>query len=123
MSCRVHRIGNRLWKVAHLVDSRNLNTLNNLSLHLLSAILPKCCLILPDLPVINLAQKRHHLSVQHGGKEIRMQRRVSETLLEAVALVISTLGVDFRESKLIFGRVIVPERPVECTVYVDLEGQ
>ena len=75
-----------------LLDSGDPDTTwGDLRLHLLPTVLSHRGRIVSESAVVYLRQQRHHLRVEHRGEQIRVQRRVSEPFLEAVALVISAL--------------------------------
>jgi hypothetical protein len=59
--------------------------------------------------------------MEHGREEVRMQRRVPETLFQLVSTSICALRVDLGSVELLGCRNIIPEGRIKRTVDVDLE--
>jgi hypothetical protein len=68
-------------------------TLNDLSLQFLSTILIQLSLFGINPALIHFSQQRHHLGVQHGREQIRLQSRVTKAFLQSVPFDVGALGV------------------------------
>ena len=109
--------------VTYLIDSSNLDTtLDNLSLHLLTAILVELGLFLSECSSVHLTEERHHLGVQHRREQVGVQCGMSESFLKAVPFNIPTFRMHLRQSKFFLRRVEVPEVVVKDANTVELVG-
>src|SRR5882762_10213074 len=95
---------------SHLTDGGNPDTASdNLSVHALAAVSFHFHLLVRQFALVYLRKKRHHICVQHGSEQLHVQRGVSKTLLQAVALHIVTLGMHLRQTYLIVSWNVVAE--------------
>ena len=92
------------------------------SLHLLPAHVLHPRALGLELPAVHLREEAGHVRVHHRREELRVERRVPEALLEAVARVVVAAGVHLRLAQLVRGRDVVPERRLEVVVDVRLEA-
>ena len=108
---------------SYLLDTGNLDaTSDDMRLHRLAAHVSNLGLYVLDLAVVHLRQQTRHVRVHHRREQLRVERRVAETLLEAVARVVVAAGVHLGLAQLVRGGDVVPERRLEVVVDVRLEA-
>jgi len=109
------------WIETNLVNGCNFDTSRyNLGFHLLAAIFVHLGLSTTDLALIYLAKQRHHVLMQHGREQLRIQGRMAKSFLELITLVICPFGMNLRCGDFIFCRGEVIENGNVGTVDVDL---
>ena len=109
--------------VTYLIDSSNLDTtLDNLSLHLLTAILVELGLFLSECSSVHLTEERHHLGVQHRREQVSVQCGMTKSFLETVSFDIPTFRMYLCQSEFFLCRVEVPEVVVKYANTVELVG-
>ena len=107
---------------AHLLNTRNLDTTcDDVRLGRLSTHVVELRLYILRLAVIHLRQQVCHVGVHHRRKQFRMERRVAETLLQAVARRVVAARMDLGLAQLRLRRDVVPEGRLEESVDVHLE--
>lgn len=109
-------------KSTYLINGSDFDTLDNLCLHFLSAVFVQFGLIARDLALVDLAQKPHHVCVQHGREEICMKCRMSKPLLQFVRPSIRTLRVNLGSGELVGRRDVIAECRIKDTVDVYFES-
>ena len=80
-------------------------------------------MVLPNFALIYLTQQGHHILVQHRREQLRMQRWMSESLLQPVAIVIRAFRVDLGHADLLFSRCEEVESGNVDAVDIYLEGE
>lgn len=106
----------------HLINSGDLNTpRHDLGLHLLPTILIQLGMVLSNFTMIHLGKQRHHILMQHGREQLRMQSRMTETLLQPIALGICALRVHLGQPNFIFSGSEVVETGQIGPVDIELE--
>lgn len=107
-----------------LADSCNLDTARyNLGIHVLPTVLIQPGFVVIDLARVNLAKEWHHLGVQHGCEQVRVQSGVTKTFLEPIAFGVTALGVHLGLAEFFLTRRVVPELRHEGAVDVNFVGQ
>lgn len=89
-------------------------------MHLLATVFIKSGVVILDLARIDLTEQWHVLGVEHWRKELCMKRRMTEALLEPVAVVVAPFRVDLGVSNLIVCGSEVAELRDEDAIDVDL---
>ena len=106
----------------YLLDTGDLDaTSDDMRLHRLAAHVSNLGLHVLDLAVVHLRQQTRHVRVHHRREQLRVERRVAETLLETVARVVVAARVHLGLAQLVRGGDVVPERRLEEAVDVHLE--
>lgn len=106
-----------------LFDTRNAQTaFDDMCVHLLSAVFAQSRLIAPDLAFVHVTEEGHHLGMEHGRKQLCVERRVTETLFKTVSRVVHTGSMYLGFTQLGLRGNVVHKIVVERLVQPDLEG-